>query len=345
MDAAANTYHSASSGNGTCTTTDSFLHLQFPLSSAVQHQSTSCATSVHPVVLFSIIDHYLRRTEAAQRVIGILLGVRSDDGLEIEVRNSFPLPVTEKSTAANGDAEDASDAAGEDVVVDMDYLSQMYNLHQTVNAKEVVVGWYATTGSNSTSDITEKSVYLQEFFANETVPHQPIHLVVDTTSMTSPDKSSSSPTMGLRAYTSSPLGIPDQSINTAGRMFLQVPCELKNYDSEKAGLDIISIAKNHASQSSGLLSDMDNLERSIVQVRQMLDTVGDYVDAVIAGRVKPNRAIGRYLMDAVSSIPKVGPTEFERLFNNHLQDLLMVIYLANLTKSQLAIAERLQNLL
>lgn len=32
---------------------------------------------------------------------------------------------------------------------------------------------------------------------------------------------------------------------------------------------------------------------------------------------------------------------FERVFNDQLQDLLMVSYLASLTKSQLAIAERL----
>ncbi|TPX31207.1 hypothetical protein SmJEL517_g05440 [Synchytrium microbalum] len=288
-----------------------------------EHFPTTFAATVHPVVFFSIIDHYLRRTDSQQRVIGALLGVRSDDGNQVEIRNCFPLPVTE-----NGDDED--------VVVDMDYFSQMYNLHQTVNSKEILVGWYAT--GSSSSQVSEKSVWLQEFFAAEIAPHQPIHLVVDTAMKEA--------MLGLRAYTSSPVGIPDVgATTTAGRMFIQVPCDLKNYDAEKSGLEIISMAKNHAQQSSGLLSDMDNLERSIIQVRQMLDTVGDYVDAVIAGQIKPNRVIGRYLMDTVSSIPKVDATEFERLFNNHLQDLLMVIYLANLTKSQLAIAERLQNLL
>jgi translation initiation factor 3 subunit F len=39
--------------------------------------------------LFSILDHSLRRNMDQQRVIGTLLGVRSDDGTEIEIRNCF----------------------------------------------------------------------------------------------------------------------------------------------------------------------------------------------------------------------------------------------------------------
>ena len=49
-------------------------------------------------------------------------------------------------------------------------------------------------------------------------------------------------------------------------------------------------------------------------------------------------------MDTVSSIPRIDVGEFEKMFNTHLQDLLMVVYLANLTRSQLAIAERLHKM-
>jgi translation initiation factor 3 subunit F len=49
-------------------------------------------------------------------------------------------------------------------------------------------------------------------------------------------------------------------------------------------------------------------------------------------------------MDTVSSIPKMNGGDFEKAFNGHLQDILMVVYLANLTRTQLAIAERLNGL-
>ena len=82
---------------------------------------------MHPVALFSILDHYLRRTETQERVIGTLLGKRSDNG-EIEVRSSFAVLHSETE---------------EQVAVDMDYLKTMYDLHHKVNPKEVIVGWYA----------------------------------------------------------------------------------------------------------------------------------------------------------------------------------------------------------
>lgn len=83
---------------------------------------------MHPVALFSILDHYLRRTETQERVIGTLLGKRSDNG-EIEVRSSFAVLHSETE---------------EQVAVDMDYLKTMYDLHHKVNPKEVIVGWYAS---------------------------------------------------------------------------------------------------------------------------------------------------------------------------------------------------------
>ena len=36
------------------------------------------------------------------------------------------------------------------------------------------------------------------------------------------------------------------------------------------------------------------------------------------------------------------PEVFDKMFNDNLQDLLMVMYLSNLTKTQLTIAEKLQ---
>src|SRR6266498_4873119 len=73
----------------------SALNLSFPPTTSagfVVPQSRSFTVSVNPVVLFSILDHYLRRQENQHRVIGTLLGVRSEDGSEVEVRNCFPVP-------------------------------------------------------------------------------------------------------------------------------------------------------------------------------------------------------------------------------------------------------------
>ncbi|CAO3595221.1 unnamed protein product [Absidia cylindrospora] len=41
--------------------------------------------NVSPVVLFSVLDHYLRRKANQHKVVGALLGVRRNDGTEVEI--------------------------------------------------------------------------------------------------------------------------------------------------------------------------------------------------------------------------------------------------------------------
>jgi hypothetical protein len=47
---------------------------------------------IHPVVIFSILDHYIRRPEG-DRVIGTLVG-SVNEGI-IEIKSSFPVPHSE----------------------------------------------------------------------------------------------------------------------------------------------------------------------------------------------------------------------------------------------------------
>ncbi|KAJ1558500.1 hypothetical protein HK405_013537, partial [Cladochytrium tenue] len=233
-----------------------FLHLSLtgpadPSAVAAASAPVSSAFSVNvgPLVFFSVVDHYVRRPDALPRVVGVLLGVRSDDGTEVEVRNCFPLSHTEWN---------------DKVSIDPDYLQQMYNLHQRVNSKEVIVGWYATGQS-----VVESSVHFHEYFANETFPFQPVHLLVDT--------SLTAGRLGIRAFVSTTVGVPASEY--PGSMFLQVPCEVKLADGERGGLDIIS-SETPEEGGAPLLTDMDSLERSVLAVQEMLDGVAAYVAAV-----------------------------------------------------------------
>lgn len=104
----------------------SALHLNFPPSagSGVLHSRSLTSVHVHPVALFSILDHFLRRNDEQPRVIGTLLGTRTES--EIEIRNCFAVPHNETA---------------EQVQVDMEYHRTMFDLHQKVNPNEVIVGW------------------------------------------------------------------------------------------------------------------------------------------------------------------------------------------------------------
>eukprot|EP01092_Planopodium_desertum_P007731 TRINITY_DN3200_c0_g1_i3.p4 TRINITY_DN3200_c0_g1~~TRINITY_DN3200_c0_g1_i3.p4 ORF type:complete len:112 (-),score=6.52 TRINITY_DN3200_c0_g1_i3:54-389(-) len=95
---------------------------------------------------------------------------------------------------------------------------------------------------------------------------------------------------------------------------------------------------------SSVVSDLDNLKQTIVKLRGHITDVKNYVNKVLSGETKPNKQIGRMLTKIVSSLPKIEESTFGKMFNDNLQDLLMVVYLSNLTRTQLEIAEKLQAL-
>jgi translation initiation factor 3 subunit F len=44
----------------------------------------------------------------------------------------------------------------------------------------------------------------------------------------------------------------------------------------------------------------------------------------------------------VASAPRLPAASFDKMFNAQVQDMLAVVYLANLTRTQLVLAEKLQ---
>jgi len=280
---------------------DSSLHLR---TSAV-----APSVRVHPVVIFNILDHFIRRNEAGQRVIGTLTGVSLSDGV-FEIRNSFPVPHTE----------------GEQVGVDMEYHHNMLDLHHRVSPKETIVGWYATG-----TEINEASVMLHDFYGRE-MNHPPIHLTVDT--------DLKNYTMSVKAYTSTNVAFNDKVL---GSQFLPIPTKIQSLEAERIGAHSL-LRENSVSTEDGanIASDLESLENSIKKLAELLDTSSKYVDDVLNSKVAGNSNIGRFLAETVSSLPRIEPSAFEKMFNNSLQDLLLVVYLANLTRTQLTLAEKLQ---
>jgi translation initiation factor 3 subunit F len=73
----------------------------------------------------------------------------------------------------------------------------------------------------------------------------------------------------------------------------------------------------------------------------LLETASNYVDSVVEGKVAPDAEMGRQVADTLATVPRIRPEVFDKLFNDSLQDLLMVTYLSNITRTQLTIAEKL----
>eukprot|EP00656_Telonema_subtile_P034363 TRINITY_DN38460_c0_g1_i1.p1 TRINITY_DN38460_c0_g1~~TRINITY_DN38460_c0_g1_i1.p1 ORF type:complete len:296 (-),score=87.26 TRINITY_DN38460_c0_g1_i1:59-946(-) len=262
---------------------------------------------VHPSVVFTILDHHSRRKEGQERVIGTLLG-SNVDGV-IEIQNCFPVPHNENE---------------EQVAVDMEFHHNMYKLHQQVNKKEEIVGWYATGTA-----ISEHSAVIHEFYGREGAP---VHLLVDATLSAETD-------ISARAFVASPVTLGEQSL---GMRFKELCAELVVSESEQVGLDMLLSSGESSSGAELQVSDIEGLELQITEMLGRLTEIEAYVADVQAGKREADPALGRLLADTVALVPNLNPGMYEKTFHNGLQDLLMVVYLANLTRTQLALAERIQ---
>lgn len=189
---------------------------------------------------------------------------------------------------------------------------------------------------------------IQDYYSRETAPHQAVHLTVDTDVRED---------MGVRAYVSSPVGLTPKAENA---VFTPLPVTLLAAPSERPSLSLLAGISASSAATGGssvvgtgpgvLMNDMDALAASLQTVQAQLQRVLQYVREVVQGKRKGDPVVGRYVMDAVSTVPignaaadtkDGGASQLETLFNSHLQDVLMVSYLANVVRAQAEVSSRL----
>lgn len=265
-----------------------FLHVSRPLgpaSMAAQPSTSPVSVLVQPQALFSILDHSTRRPKDQDRVIGTLLGTRSDDGSEITIQNCYAVPHTENA---------------EQVEVDMEYQKTMLSMQLRANPKEVLVGWYATS-----SELNTFSALIQNFYGQQgdgTYPHPAVHLTVSTDPGQPPE---------VRTYIGAPIGVTSERTDDSCS-FIPVPHEVKYGEAERSGLETISGAKDREDRSVGLIGDIEGLERSVEHVLEMVERVGKYVSDVLDEEAEPSTALGQFLLNALSLAPKVDSADMEK---------------------------------
>ncbi|KAK6775624.1 hypothetical protein RDI58_026625 [Solanum bulbocastanum] len=325
--------------------------------------STSISAKVHPLVIFNICDCFVRRPDQADRIIGTLLGSVLPDGT-VDIRNSYAVPHTESQ---------------DQVALEIDYHHNMLSSHQKVNPKEVIVGWNSvfqesflhyvfgrmslsgkhtvklhfvsyfccsfemfivavlfspfpsakgfdrgiSIGFSTGFGVTGGSALIHDFFSRETT--NPIHLTIDT-GFTNGEAS-------VKGFVSVHLSIGDQQL---AAQFQEIPLDLRMVEAERIGFDIL---KTTAVEK--LPNDLEGMEASMQRLLALIDDIYKYVDDVVEGRVPQDNKIGRFISDTVASLPKLSPQDFDKLVNDGLEDQLLLLYLASLTRTQLSFAEKL----
>ncbi|XP_041981103.1 eukaryotic translation initiation factor 3 subunit F [Aricia agestis] len=263
---------------------------------------------IHPVVLFQIVDAYERRNADSHRVIGTLLGT-SDKGV-VEVTNCFCVPHKEHA---------------DQVEAELNYAMDVYELNRRVNASESIVGWWATG-----NEVTNHSSVIHEYYAREC--RSPVHVTLDT--------SLAGARMGLRAYVCVALGVPR---GKQGCMFTPIDVSLISYDPEVVGLQLCQKTMGGGGRSRQVqpMMDLAQVAEAASKLSALLEQLLQYVEEVLAGRSTARPAAGRELLQLVAAAPALASDTFVDAFTSNIKDLLMVVTLAQLIKTQLQLNEKL----
>lgn len=249
-------------------------------------------------------------------MIGALVGVRSEDGSEVEVRSTFAIPHTENE---------------DQVEVDVEYQKNMLALTLKASPRETLLGWYTTS-----HELNSFSALIQNFFASPdtgTFPHPAVHLTIST---------EAGAAIETKTYISAPVAVNAERA-AESCLFIEVPHKLLFSDAERAALGSITAAAEAPSdaRAAPIVSDIEGLTQALETVSDLLERVSGYVSEVLDEERDGNHALGQYLMNALSLAPKVSGAAIEHDFNNHIQDVLMVSYLANSIRTQIDLAQRL----
>jgi len=293
----------------------------FNIASRLQKTSIEqpLSTRVHPVAVLKILDAYVRRPESADRIIGTLLGWISE-GSVVDITDCFPV--------LHRDGDDQA-------FLNKDYHVQMLALKEKVSSREVVVGWFATGAEINPLSANIHKYYCSKesgFNATAVLPG-PVHLLVDTTL--------SGQAFGMKAYVNVRTLAAENLLQ-----FHEVPLRVQTSAAEKSGISQLMQARRAnrdtpAGQNVKGINTLDGFEAGLKELLGLFKRMQEYVRAVQAGKVEGDLQVGRGLTQALCSEPVIDINAVEQLCNSSLQDALMVVYLSNLTRTQVAIAEKI----
>lgn len=192
-------------------------------------------------------------------------------------------------------------------------------------------GWWATG-----QEVTNHSSVIHEYYAREC--NNPIHLTLDT--------SLTAARMGIKAYVCVSLGVPG---GKTGCMFTPINVEVTSYEPEVVGLSLcaktIGVQSNPARpRTVSPMLDLAQVSEASGKLQTLLGEVLNYVEDVLAEKQQPDNFVGRALLDLIHSVPNMKHEEFAKMFNSNVKDLLMVVTLSQLIKTQLQLNEKLTSL-
>lgn len=269
---------------------------------------------VHPLVLLSVVDHFNRMGKIGnqKRVVGVLLGCWRAKGV-LDVSNSFAVPFDE-------DDKDKSVW-----FLDHDYLENMYGMFKKVNAREKVVGWYHTGPKLHQNDVAINEL-IRRYCPNSVL------VIIDAK-----PKDLGLPTEAYRAVEE----VHDDGSPTT-RTFEHVPSEIGAEEAEEVGVE--HLLRDIKDTTVGSLSQrITNQLLGLRGLHSQLSEIRDYLVQVGQGSLPMNHQIIYQLQDIFNLLPDIFSDSFLDNLYIKTNDQSLVVYLAALVRSIIALHNLINN--
>jgi 26S proteasome regulatory subunit N8 len=268
---------------------------------------------VHPVILLSIVDHYHRLAkETTRRVVGVLLGEYVGD--KIEVTNCYAIPFEE-------DPKDKKVW-----FVDHIYNETMFEMHQKINYKEVIVGWYS-----SGPKIRPHDIEINDVFRKYTP--SPVFCVIDV--------QEKNETLGIPAEAfvmKEEVDIDGQLIKT----FEKISTSIKASLPEQIGVEFLLKDIDEHSNST-LIKQAKDKVTSIKALIARLVEVRKYLLNVINKKLVPNPLIISNIQELFNYLPNYETEDIVRALSNQTNDNYLILYLSWMMKTTMGLHKLINN--
>ncbi|XP_065367220.1 26S proteasome non-ATPase regulatory subunit 7 [Calliphora vicina] len=269
---------------------------------------------VHPLVLLSVVDHFNRMGKIGnqKRVVGVLLGCWRSKGV-LDISNSFAVPFDE-------DDKDKSVW-----FLDHDYLENMYGMFKKVNAKERVVGWYHTGPKLHQNDIAINEL-IRRYCPNSVL------VIIDAK-----PKDLGLPTEAYIAVEE----VHDDGSPTS-KTFEHVPSEIGAEEAEEVGVE--HLLRDIKDTTVGSLSQkITNQLMGLRGLKDQLDDIKSYLQRVGDGKMPINYQIVYQLQDIFNLLPDLTNDQFTETMYVKTNDQMLVVYLASMVRSIIALHNLINN--
>lgn len=308
-----------------------YMHLVRPnvTAPAAPSNASPVGVKIHHSALFAILEIVSKQAlDENKRIIGTLLGVRSDDGANVEIRDAYPVPCQE---------------TGDSISIEEHTHKTLYQLYKKAHAKEYVLGWF-----DSAAHIDGSTGLIHDFYskgADRAYPYPAIYLNVQ---YLNGDKIEFPK---LVAYIGAAIGKSASlqkigwktTANTNSYIFSPIPHQVVSSTvTEKFMLN--KIAETPSSKNNVVDLEADQLltlSHEIGAVTRNIDYLLDHINHIstLDADIDLLRTLSNTLLNKPTILSDLDA--LRKHFQDHNQDIIMIEFLTRAVKEQIELSARL----